>query len=154
MTPKPACNKYTSNCNAGFCNCLHIPLLGSFRHFIVHFCPSLCSLRPSLKGKRPTLSTPCCACWSNTPPIWRTWSAREQRNLKWRDRKRMPLWPRCCPSQSLLRPLTHKNRTNWSLSLCHPDILFLSHCNQVCCSGLEERKTGDTWAFCRGNTVL
>lgn len=33
---------------------------------------SPCSSRASPKGRRPTSSTPCCACWSSTRPTWRT----------------------------------------------------------------------------------
>lgn len=43
---------------------------------------SHCSSRALQKGRRQTLLTPCCACWSSTHPTLRTWSGRGQRS--WR----------------------------------------------------------------------
>lgn len=52
------------------------------------FCSlSPCSLRASPKGRRRTLSTPCCACWSSTHPTLKTWSGRGRRSWRWRGRR-------------------------------------------------------------------
>lgn len=70
-----------------------------FFHFkyslITLFLFSVLSSSSSTRAKRPILSTPCCGCWSSTRPTWRTWSGKEQKSWRSRNRGQRSFWLRC-----------------------------------------------------------